>query len=523
MFASLRLCVIYFKSIVKMTLAEAQKLDFALVENFQSLYQDVQQSALFSDSKTFTDAVAKGSLNEILEDYQKQQKCSDFDIHVFVENHFILPAEKPTGYQSDLNKPIRLHIEDLWDVLTRQPEDTGGTLIPLPYPYVIPGGRFREIYYWDSYFTLLGLQTSQRFDLVESMVNNFAYLIDRIGFIPNGNRTYYLGRSQPPFFSLMISLLAKIKGEIVWKTYLPQLEKEYSFWMRGQDEVNSSTLRLVKMPDGSILNRYWDDIPLPRPEAYKEDVELAEHITDQLPEDIYRHVRAAAESGWDFSSRWFKDGKNMTTIHTTDIIPVDLNCLLWNLEKNLQHAHQLQGNHIEANRYLERANQRQKAIQNYCWNESLGFYFDYDWKSHKPKNSYTLAAAFALFFNICSTEQAQKVAEMLKDKFLQKNGLLTTLNFTPQQWDAPNGWAPLQWIAYQGLKNYAFHELAQQVIQNWTSNNEVYYKKTGKMMEKYNVLTDELSAQGGEYPNQDGFGWTNGVYLKMMDCHAASI
>lgn len=498
-----------------MTLAEAQKLDFALAENFQSLYRDVQQSALFSDSKTFTDAIAKDSLTDILEEYQKQKKRSDFDVQVFVEDHFTLPAEQPTGYHSDPNKPIRQHIEDLWDILTRQPEDSGGTLIPLPYSYVVPGGRFREIYYWDSYFTMLGLQASQRFDLVESMVNNFAYLIERVGFIPNGNRTYYLGRSQPPFFALMVSLLAEMKGESSWQKYLPQLEKEYAFWMRGQDQINDSAFHLVKMPDGSVLNRYWDDIPLPRPEAYKEDVELAEHITDRLPEDVYRHVRAAAESGWDFSSRWFKDGENMTTIHTTDIIPVDLNCLLWNLEKSLQKAYQLQGNPVEATRFLEKATQRQKAIQNYCWNEASGFYFDYDWKSNASKSNCTLAAVFPLFFNICTSEQAQRVAEVLKDKFLQKNGLVTTLKFTPQQWDAPNGWAPLQWIAYQGLRNYQLHDLAQQVAQNWTSNNEAYYKKTGKMMEKYNVLTDEISAQGGEYPNQDGFGWTNGVYLKM--------
>lgn len=498
-----------------MTLAEAQKLDFTLAESFQPLYQDVQQGALFPDSKTFTDAIAKDSLPEILKNYQKQKKRTDFDMRAFVEDHFTLPSEKPTGYQSDPTKPIRQHIEDLWDILIRQPEDTGGTLIDLPYPYVVPGGRFREIYYWDSYFTLLGLQASQGFDLVESMVNNFAYLIDRIGFIPNGNRTYYLGRSQPPFFALMVSLLAEIKGDSIWQKYLSQLEKEYSFWMQGEEKVTSAVNRVVKMPNSSTLNRYWDDISLPRPEAYKEDVELAHFITDQTPEDVYRHVRAAAESGWDFSSRWFKDGENMTTIHTTDIIPVDLNCLLWNLEKSLQHAYQLQDNQVAANRYLEKAAQRQASIQNYCWNESLEFYFDYDWKSGEPKNSYTLAAVFPLFFQICTTEQAKKVAEMLKNKFLQKNGLLTTLKFTPQQWDAPNGWAPLQWIAYQGLKNYQLHELAQQIAQNWTSNNEAYYKKTGKMMEKYNVLTDEVSAQGGEYPNQDGFGWTNGVYLKM--------
>ncbi len=500
-----------------MNLSEAQKLGFTLAENFQSLYEEVQKNAIFPDSKTFTDAVAKVSVEEILKNYQEQRRLPNFNLRVFIEEYFILPVEMATGYESDAHKPIRQHIEDLWPILTRQPREMegNGTLIALPYPYVVPGGRFREVYYWDSYFTMLGLKVSGQVKLIENMVNNFAYLIDHIGFIPNGNRTYYLGRSQPPFFALMVGLLAEIQGENTWQKYLLQLQKEYSFWMRGEDQLTDTAFRLVKMPDGSILNRYWDDVPLPRPEAYKEDVELAQHITDQAPEDVYRHVRAAAESGWDFSSRWFKDGLHMTTIHTTDIIPVDLNCLLFYLEKSLQRAYQWQENTTQAHYYFEKSSRRQAAIQKYCWNESLGFYFDYDWKIGEPKNNYTLASVFPLFFQVATADQAQQVADLLKDKFLQKAGLLTTLQFTHQQWDAPNGWAPLQWLAYQGLKNYQLDELAQEIAHNWTANCEVYYQKTGKMMEKYNVLTDEVSAQGGEYPNQDGFGWTNGVYLKM--------
>ena len=207
----------------------------------------------------------------------------------------------------------------------------------------------------------------------------------------------------------------------------------------------------------------------------------------------------------------------MQTIHTTDLIPVDLNCLLWFLEKRLQRAYELGGNVLLADRYKEKAAQRQAAIQAFCWNEAAGFYFDYDWKLTRQKDNYTLAAAFPLFFSLSTPVQAKRVAQVLEEKFLHKNGLLTTLQFTHEQWDAPNGWAPLQWIAYQGLKNYQFDALANRVKNNWMNNNETYYAKTGKMMEKYNVLTDDISAQDGEYPNQDGFGWTNGVYLKMKE------
>lgn len=508
-----------------MTLPETQKVDFTLDENVQLLYNDVQHSHLFSDSKTFSDAIAKYPVALIAEKYLHQKNQPDFSLKHFIDENFILPAEQNPYCQSDLSKPIEQHLEDLWDVLTRQPEkaENNGTLIPLPFKYVVPGGRFREIYYWDSYFTMLGLQVSGRGELVESMVNNFAYLIDTVGFIPNGNRTYYLGRSQPPFFALMVSLLAEQKGESTWIRYLPQLEKEYAFWMRGQNHLplrsaeTISTGRVVMLPDGSVLNRYWDDIALPRPEAYKEDVALAAQISDQAPADVYRHLRAAAESGWDFSSRWFKDGQSMTSIHTTDILPVDLNCLLWYLEKSLSQAYELQGNTDLASVHYQKAMQRRAAIQTYCWNEVPGFYVDFDWMLNQPKSGYTLAAAFPLFFSLATDAQAAKVAEILGERFLKKSGLLTTLQFTHEQWDAPNGWAPLQWIAYRGLINYRFDDLANRLKTNWMANNEAYYAKTGKMMEKYNVLTDDVSAQDGEYPNQDGFGWTNGVYLKMKE------
>ncbi|MFN3378135.1 MAG: trehalase family glycosidase, partial [Runella zeae] len=313
-----------------MTLSEARNSGFMLMEDFQCLYEEIQQSGIFSDSKTFTDAIAKGTIAEILEAYHRQKQEPDFDLKSFVETFFVIPIAQTADYQSDSSKPLRLHLEDLWLILARSPAPPQGTLIALPYDYVVPGGRFREIYYWDSYFTMLGLEVSGQYALVESMVNNFAHLIDSIGFIPNGNRTYYLGRSQPPFFALMVQLLANHKGEEVWQQYLPQLEKEYGFWMKGREELSlqydylNAQARTVMLPDGSVLNRYWDDVPLPRPEAYKEDVALAQQIKNQTPEEVYRHVRAAAESGWDFSSRWFKDGQNMTTIHTTDIIPVDL-------------------------------------------------------------------------------------------------------------------------------------------------------------------------------------------------------
>ena len=137
--------------------------------------------------------------------------------------------------------------------------------------------------------------------MIENMVNNFSYLIDEIGYIPNGNRTYFIGRSQPPFFSLMVRLLSEEKGEEVLIKYLPQLEKEYNFWMKGSEalnEKNSTAFHVARMPDGELLNRFWDTNETPRPESYREDVELT-HQSRQNAEILYSNLRAGAESGWD--------------------------------------------------------------------------------------------------------------------------------------------------------------------------------------------------------------------------------
>ena len=174
-------------------------------------------------------------LSFIQKSYEEQKHEPGFDLSTFVHEHFILPKTYSTKYVSVTGRPIVEHIEMLWDELTRQPEEGETSLIPLPHPYIVPGGRFREIYYWDSYFTMLGLQVSKRIDMIQNMVDNFSYLIDHIGYIPNGNRTYYIGRSQPPFYACMVNLLSEEKGENILIDYLPQLEKEYNFWMKGSE------------------------------------------------------------------------------------------------------------------------------------------------------------------------------------------------------------------------------------------------------------------------------------------------
>ncbi len=478
------------------------------------LFEDVQQSGIFADSKTFNDCIPLAAASEILDVYQATKNQPTFDLATFVTTYFQIPTTHINAYHSDTTKPIEQHIDGLWDVLTREAEPSVGSLIGLPQPYIVPGGRFQEIYYWDSYFTMLGLQVSQRQDLIKAMVNNFAHLIDTLGHIPNGNRSYYVSRSQPPFFALMVALL----GASTLDTYLPFIEKEYNFWMDGETHLSSavdSVARVVRLADGTVLNRYWDALDTPRPEAFKEDVEVAQHATQQPTTETYRHLRAAAESGWDFSSRWLADGQHLSSIVTTQILPIDLNCLLYYIEKILAKTYQNAAS-SKASFYYKKAEQRQKAIQATFWDAATGFFFDYNFHQQQHTACYSLAACFPLFVGIATPTQAEKVAKLLETKFLQAGGLLTTLHHTGQQWDAPNGWAPLHWIAYQGLCRYGHTALAKKIKTAWLETCQKVYQNTGKMTEKYNVANPDLLGGGGEYPNQDGFGWSNGVFLALI-------
>jgi alpha,alpha-trehalase len=488
------------------------------ISSLSPLYEDVQQSGIFSDSKYFVDALPKEHPDSILEKYHSEKEKTSFNLLAFIHQYFELPATNEDSYLS-AQKPILTHLAALWKVLERKPDETGGTLITLPYPYIVPGGRFREIYYWDSYFTMLGLAVNRQYDLIENMIRNFAYLINKIGHIPNGNRTYYISRSQPPFFGMMVGLLASIKGNTTIVEYLPALEKEYQFWMDGAHTLTDHTRchrRVVRMPDGTVLNRYWDDDASPRPEAYIEDLHVAA-ASNRPKEDVYRHIRAAAESGWDFSSRWFAEEQHMHTIQTTDIVPVDLNCLLFHLEEVLLTCYQLKKEEEAIRLFTEKKNNRKKAIQKYCWNEAIGFYYDYHFVKQASTERITMAGCFPLFTGIAESYQANSVAGAIERKLLSEGGVLTTTATTGQQWDAPNGWAPLQWVAYKGLSNYGIQSLAEKIRQRWMQLNEKIYAETGKMMEKYNVADTNIKAGGGEYPNQDGFGWTNGVYLAMRE------
>ena len=473
---------------------------------YGDLFEAVQLGHVFKDSKTFVDLIPLFSPEKIVADFQNEKNQKDFDLEKFVWEKFKAQTLAASDFESDKTITLSAHISNLWKNLTRTKDEAipGSSLIPLPHPYIVPGGRFKEIYYWDSYFTMLGLAEDGEIDMIENMVKNFAYLIETIGHIPNGNRSYFISRSQPPFFSLMVDLLAQLKGNGVLVTYLPFLEKEYEFWMSPESN------RAIQVGE-SALNRYFDNKDFPREESYVEDVKLNGVFSQPM-----LHLRAACESGWDFSSRWLADQKTLAQIRAADMLPVDLNCLLYHLEDMIYHTYQLSGNQEKADEYFELANQRAQLINTLFYNNTIGTFVDVI-KEEGQSSQLTLAMMYPLFFELATQAQADSTASIIKEQFLQEGGLPTTLLQTGEQWDFPNGWAPLQWIAVIGLDNYGHHDLALEIAKRWCNLNEKVFQNTGQMMEKYNVVDLTLEAGGGEYDVQEGFGWSNGVYLAMKN------
>ena len=490
---------------------------------FGQLFRDVQLAQIFPDQKTFCDLIPTEPPARIRSEYAAQKGLPGFSLARFVAAHFSAFPTGPVVMPAPAGESAQSYIAGLWNVL----EESTGTVNPatsllqLPHPFVVPGGRFREMYYWDSYFTMLGLEADGRNDIAENMVSDFAYEIDRFGHVPNGNRTYYLSRSQPPFFSEMVDLIAQHDGPSAYQRYLPELAREYAYWMEGSDRVSAGSAyrNVVRLRSGVVLNRYWDARGVPRDESYREDVTTAS-MTTRPAADVYRNLRATAESGWDFSSRWLGDGVHLTTVRTLDLVPVDLNSLLEHLERTLSHAYALAGDSADAQLFATRAATREAAIRSLLWDSQLGVFSDYDWTSETRTHRVTAATLYPLFFGIATNPQARAVARVVSTRLLRPNGVATTLATSGQQWDEPNGWAPLQWISVEGLQKYGYAGLAETIAQRWVHANLTVFAATRFFVEKYDLITPS-GGGGGEYTTQMGFGWTNGVYRALTTLYPA--
>jgi alpha,alpha-trehalase len=378
-------------------------------------------------------------------------------------------------------QPVLEYIDAYWDKLIRSTPQDEGTLIGLPKPYLVPSENaiFREMFYWDSYFTTLGLLETSHEHLVVDIVENMAYLYHRFGVIPNGTRYYFLSRSQPPFFTRLLKFAFEVKRRRGDPDALKWLEHKLRIARQEHETVWLGTEHPHHRLVHQGLSRYFDI--------------------------NYLDILASCESGWDHSTRcderWLEH------------VPVDLNAILYIREVDIAEMHDILREPERARMWNLRALVRGQTMNELMWDEAQGFYFDFDFKAERRNPHPSLAGFYPLWAGLASPEQAQRVVLEWLPRFEREGGLLTTLETKAgRQWAAPNGWAPLHWIVVAGLERYGFHADARRVMRSWCDNNAFVFERTGAMWEKYNVTHVGSEGEGGLYGSLKGFGWTNGVF-----------
>lgn len=379
------------------------------------------------------------------------------------------------------------YVADFWPSLVRSNPADKGTLIGLPEPYPVPAvggtGMFQEMYYWDSFFISLGLPGTPHEQLVVDVAENFAYLIERFGLIPNGSRYYFTSRSQPPFFTQQVKLALQAKGA------------------RGDADSTEFLRRMFALAEQEH-NQVWLGERQPHHRRVYRDLSRYFDIN-------YLHILASCESGWDHSTRcdemWL------------DHLPIDLNSILYVREMDLAEFAATLGETDKTTYWRMQAERRRQTMQELMWDEREGFFYDYNWRAERINPHASLAGFYPLWAGLASQDQAERIAEQWLPKFLQAGGLVTTLQSAPdKQWAWPNGWAPLQWIVAAGLDRYRFHHEAQEARTRWCENCARVFERTGAFWEKYNVVETGRSVEEGVYGQVKGFGWSNAVFADFV-------
>ncbi|GLJ55871.1 hypothetical protein SUGI_1199660 [Cryptomeria japonica] len=538
--------------------------------NLLIFLQQVQQSALQTfgssdfDPKRYVDLPLRYNLSVATQAFSAlpqplpSKVLSDFIGKYFGEAGDDVGVHSPPDFVTEpkrflpgvKNQEVRkwaLQVHSLWKVLSRKVNKSVGeepddhTLLPLPEALIIPGSRFREVYYWDSYWIIRGLLASKMYETAKGIVNNLMSLIHTYGFVLNGARTYYTNRSQPPLLSAMVRAIYMKTGDLTFlKKTFPTLLQEHKFWNSGFHKVTVRDVHGIK----HSLSRYYAMWNTPRPESATIDKETADGLTQAKRKLLYREIATTAETGWDFSSRWMSNQKNLTTLHTTSIIPVDLNTYLLQMELNIAFFAKALGKNSVAKDFTQASIARQLAIDAIFWNNDMGQWLDYWLDQHKceniqiterqseeiytwdtknqNKNSFA-SNFFPLWVEVFHSDptRVEKVIQKFRTSgLLQPAGISTSLLNTGQQWDFPNGWAPVQHIIIEGIEKHSSKEgkeLAEDIARRWLRTNYAAFKSTKQMHEKYDVEACGSIGNGGEYTPQTGFGWSNGVVLALLE------
>jgi alpha,alpha-trehalase len=405
------------------------------------------------------------------------------------------PWKKQTIHIHDTSVQEVLHYIDAhWDVLKFSNKKDNGTLIGLPHDYIIPSSdassnfSFEEQYYWDTYFILLGLDDPKYASLAKGMIENLVALYKRFSMIPNASRLYFLSRSQPPLLTSMI---------VLYKRRFGCSDDWYDDMMKVAIDEYTTVWMSDKHPHWhkvNKLNRYYDINAL--------------------------HDLAEAESGWDMTPRF--DRKCL------DFYPIDLNSLLYKYEKDIANWYRHKGDKKNTAKWEAKATERAHWVNELLWGNTRKFYFDYNFEEAKRGPIWSLAAFYPLWVGMVDADRAKELVKQI-GKFEKQGGLTTTtrpiidmsiFGSVRTQWAYPNGWAPLQWIVVKGLERYGYSEEANRIAKKWLKTNTDWYMAHGELIEKYNVVNPAKPPVTGVYPNQTGFGWTNGVYVDLARDYA---
>lgn len=398
-------------------------------------------------------------------------------------------------------------------------------LLYLPYPFVVPGGMFNEMYGWDSYFIILGLVEDHRTSLAKNIVDNFLYEIKYYGKILNSNRSFHLQRSQPPLLTAMILAVYGQTHDKTWlQSTLASIDRLYSFWTLSPHLIPDVGLSRyyaegkgpayeVNLPDKTTGKTFFDGVKVYYQQHGVSDYDLHLYYDrgyNQLTQAYYTGDRTVRESGFDLTGQYGAFGATIT-----DYAPVTLNSLLYKMEADTQKIYTILGKPQQAQVWKERAKKRAVLINQYLWDNNTGYYFDYNFKIKRTTPYVDASTFYPLWAGVATPEQAQRVVENLPA--LETHcGIITSVYVTHMQWDAPYGWAPLQYFAVTGLYHYGYAQDAKRLASKWVDLVDADFAKHGIIVEKYDMrkCSSELAPiYYGYSSNQIGFGWTNGVYL----------
>lgn len=590
---------------------------------YGDLLREIELARPFEDSKTFVDLPTLKPLNEVLDAFAQLERPiqNNSALNEFLSTYFgeagseleEVPndqLETKADFLDNVNSTTVAEfvakVINIWPDLTRRYAGPGNctdcvnSFLPVNRTFVVAGGRFREPYYWDSFWIIEGLlRTKGSFtQIAENIIENFLDFVEDFGFVPNGARRYYLNRSQPPLLTQMVRIYVEYtQNYTLLERALPLLEKEHEFWVKNR------TVELVRGGKTYKLNHYAVSNTQPRPESYYEDYVTASNAsyyneegevfnaTKELNEtekaQLYANLASGAESGWDYSSRWLSNPNDavsdtffpLRSLNTVNILPVDLNSILYANEIAIAEFHKRAGNATAATTWAAMAANRSEAMTALLWDAEHFSYFDYNLTSGS-RNVYILAdnttvrddlpgapegeqvffhlAQYYPFWTGAAPEEIKndpaairRVYARIEELLDNRPGAIAATNIqTGQQWDEPNVWPPLMHILMQGLLNTPLktassgdnqttedyiwtQDLALRLAQRYLDSTFCTWRVTGgytsdtpqlqnaqgngTMFEKYSDESTNARGGGGEYTVVEGFGWTNGVLIWAAD------